>query len=158
MNTCERALDVEDLVLGRMVDHDLEAHLETCAECTQTKALFEEERALFFARTAPPPPPLELPPPRRIFPRISAAFVGLAAAITILVYGHPFGVTSECEPSGATADAPPNEPLLCEAPSPAPAMSLASHEPGLPRLPACVESASAICAEPDWLNSSSAMP
>jgi hypothetical protein len=157
MSACERTIDVEDLVLGLTKDAALEAHLETCAECRRSKHLFEQERALFAAREVPPPPPLALRS-RRLLPRIaplSAAFVGIAAAIAMLAYRRPVGLTAECEAPQMIAVSSESEPLLCEAPSPAPAMTLASHES---RLPACIESDRAICAEPDWLVSSSALP
>lgn len=161
MNGCDRAIEVEDLVLGLGAADDLESHVETCADCKEAREMFLAERALFAARpAAPEPPPLELPKPAiaRIY-RVVPAVAAMAACIAIFL-GRPHAA-DDCEPAtpivatnaasldeGTSLNAPP---AICRAPSeaPAPAVSLASHDPA-----ACVPSPNATCD----VTSSTAMP
>lgn len=168
--SCERAIEVEDLVLGLSVGADLELHLETCADCKDARAMFEEERSLFAARPAPPePPPLALPRPpivQRVARLSWVPAVAAMAACMAAFLGHahraddcdaPAPVTSVVVAVAHTSAHANEEPAICRAPSslssfmgePAPAVSIASHDTN-----ACVPSPTATCD----VTSSLAMP
>ena len=156
MSGCDRVIEVEDLVLGLDTSDDLEAHVESCADCKDAREMFQAERALFAARPVPPePPPLALPKP--VTARVYRFVPALAAACACFVFfiGRPHA--DDCDepaPSSVVRDvtgAASDEPAICRAPSesPAPAVSLASHDPN-----ACVPSPNATCD----VTSSTAMP
>lgn len=153
MSGCDRSIDVEDMVLGLMPGADvadLEAHVESCADCMQAREMFLAERALFAARPAPAPPPLALPKPAiaRVY-RFVPALAAVAACVAIMV-GRPHAEDCD-EPAPAvaiSARTTPEEAItagasaICRAPESvaAPAVSLASHDTN-----ACVPSPSATC-------------
>jgi len=148
--TCERAIEVEDLILGLGSAEDLEAHLVTCADCTQAKVMFEEERALFEARPQLEAPALVLPRPAVVRRIASSSFIpalaGIAAAVVALVGTHIH--RDDCdEPQPIATIAPVSEEAvptgICKAPdSPAPAFSMASKDEA-----ACVPSPNATCGD-----------
>jgi len=169
MSACERAIEVEDLILGLGAPDDLEAHVETCADCKDAKDMFLAERELFAARPVVPAPRLKAMPSRVIpfrayAPRVIPALAGLAAAVAALAVGHPFGAPKiECETSTPTAIAPAiDEPLTCESrgfSAPAPAMTLASHTPERlrERGDVCVASDRATCDLPESMSVTSSL-
>lgn len=161
MSGCDRVIEVEDLVLGLGATEDLEAHVETCVDCKEAREMFLAERALFAARPVPEaPPPLVLPKPAiaRIY-RFVPALAAVAACMAFFI-SRPH-TADDCDLPGpvATVNAAAddtmsmNVPAICRAPSelgaPAPAVSLASHDPA-----ACVPSPNATCD----VTSSTAMP
>ena len=147
--SCERAIEVEDLVLGLIHGagaEALESHVEACVDCKDAREMFLAERALFTARPVPvAPPALVLPRPAalrvyRFVPAIAAVAAGLA-----LFIGRPHGDDcNEPAPAAITSTTASSDELgtgVCRAPeSPAPAVSLASHDPN-----ACVPSPNATC-------------
>jgi hypothetical protein len=153
MSGCDRVIEVEDLVLGLVASDDLEAHVESCADCTDAREMFQAERALFAARvvTAPEPPPLVLPKP--VTARVYRFVPALAAACACFVFfiGRPHADDCEEPAPSKTVVVASDEPAICRAPSesPAPAETLASHDPN-----ACVPSPNATCD----VTSSTAMP
>lgn len=170
---CERAIEVEDLVLGLSVDPDLEAHLATCADCNDARVLFEEERSLFAARPRPEPPPLALPRPaiQRVAHLSWVPAVAAMAACMAAFLGHAHRADDCDTPApiatvvATAATHASDEPAICREPSsfglsslssfntfssePAPAVSIASHD-----MNACVPSPTATCD----VTSSLAMP
>jgi hypothetical protein len=161
MSACERAIEVEDMLLGLDASDDLSAHVASCADCQDAREMFRAERALFAARPAVAPPALEK---RRARPvaldaltgRVVPALAGLAAAVALLASGQPFSLrasalrSADCESAPSVGSPSIDEPLTCEArafSAPAPAMTLASHGADAPR---CVAVASdrATCESP----------
>lgn len=122
---CERALEVEDMILGLGAADDLVSHVEACADCTDAKAMFLAERELFAARPAVEPPPLRVPsapviPLRAYAVRVVPALAGLAAAVAALAVGNPFGTAhharGDCDTNVPAAITPAtDEPLTCDA-------------------------------------------
>jgi hypothetical protein len=156
MSGCDRVIEVEDMVLGLGTSDDLEAHVESCADCKGAREMFQAERALFAARPVPlEPPSLVLPKPMtaRVY-RFVPALAAVAACFVFFI-GRPHA--DDCDepaPSSVVRDvagAVSDEPAICRAPSesPAPAVSLASHDTN-----ACVPSPNATCD----VTSSTAMP
>jgi hypothetical protein len=155
--TCERAIEVEDLVLGLVASDDLEAHLATCADCMQARDMFLEERALFEARPPVEAPPLVLPRPPVVRRIASSSFIpalaGIAAAVVALV-GTQIHRDDCDEPAPIATIAPVSDETvptgICKAPdSPAPAFSIAwSAGPMASKdEAACVPSPNATCGD-----------
>ncbi|MBX3226078.1 MAG: hypothetical protein KIT84_29115 [Labilithrix sp.] len=185
MSACERAIEVEDMILGLDADarsrSELEAHVESCADCMEARDMFLAERALFAARPAAPPPELERPAARvvplrayasRVLARLVSTrtwgpgFAGVAAAVALFAFGHPFAerpsrsLVGDCASSAPPVSAPASasdEPLTCDArgvSAPAPAMTLASHTVEAPQ---CVASDRATCELPESMSVTSSL-
>ena len=173
--SCERVIEVEDLVLGLVQGSEaeaLEAHLASCADCIDARAMFVAERSLFETReihvAAVAVPPLVLPKPAiaRVY-RFVPAIAALAACIAIFIgRAHVADDCDEPTPAAvatiklASIDEVPLGTGVCRAPlsepfvsfvqsAPAPAVSLASHDEF-----ACVPSPHSTCE----VTSSTAMP
>jgi hypothetical protein len=134
---CRYQESIEDLALASGHDVELEAHLESCEQCSAALEMLLDERALFVKR-APlvPPPPVAVPTaPSVVTPLFPSAFAIAACAAALFgLFVHP-----------PTMDAPIahaetyDEPLACAFP----ASGVTSRGEAL----ACVVSDRATCEE-----------